>query len=101
MKKIKLGLKRIPNNQEMLFLKGKIYLDQKDIKSAIKYLEKSLTVNKPQIKIYICLTFCYFIMQNSEKMECYFNHAINLDGEFINAMHDDNILDKLINKYLS
>ena len=99
LKKIKLGLLKIPNNQEMYFLKGKILIDQQNIESAIKYFEKALTVNKPQVKIYIYLIFCYFIIQNSKKIECYYNRAINLDGEFINTKHDDNILEKLIDKY--
>ena len=97
LKKIKIGLLKIPNNQEMYFLKGIVYLNLYEIETASKYFEKSLKVNKPQVKNYIYLSLIYFITKNHEKMEYYFNLAINLDGEFINA--EGNIIEKLLDKY--
>lgn len=97
LKKIKIGLLKIPNNQEMYFLKGIVYLNLYEIETASKYFEKSLKVNKPQVKTYIYLSLIYFITKNHEKMEYYFNLAINLDGEFINA--EGNIIEKLLDKY--
>ena len=97
LKKIKIGLLKIPNNQEMYFLKGIVYLNLYEIETASKYFEKSLKVNKPQVKTYLYLSLIYFLTKNHEKIEYYFNLAINLDGEFINA--EENILDKLIDKY--
>ena len=94
---IKVGLLKIPNNQEMYFLKGIVYFNLHEIKTASKYFEKSLKVNKPQVKTYLYLSLIYFLTKNHEKIEYYFNLAINLDGEFINA--EENILDKLIDKY--
>lgn len=97
LKMIKVGLLKIPNNQEMYFLKGIVYFNLHEIKTASKYFEKSLKVNKPQVKTYLYLSLIYFLTKNHEKIEYYFNLAINLDGEFINA--EENILDKLIDKY--
>lgn len=99
LKKIKIGLLHIPNNQEMYFLKGIVYINLNEMETASEYLEKSLKVNKPQIKTYIYLSLIYFITKNHEKMEYYFNLAINLDGEFINRENEENILERLIDKY--
>ena len=97
LKMIKVGLLKITNNPEMYFLKGIVYFNLHEIKTASKYFEKSLQVNKPQVKTYLYLSLIYFLTKNHDKMEYYFNLAINLDEEFINA--EENILDKLIDKY--
>lgn len=99
LKKIKIGLLKIPNSQEMYFLKGKVNINQNKIESAIECFEKALTVNKPQVKIYMYLIFCYLRMKNSGKLAYYFNLAVNLDGEFINTKNEEYIVDKLIEKY--
>lgn len=55
LKRIKIGLKLIPNSQAMYFLMGKINCDLGKHDLAIQYLEKSLEFDLPQIKI-ICFT---------------------------------------------
>lgn len=100
LKKIKLGLSKIPASQEMYFLKGKIQLDQNNIESAITSFEKALTVNKPQTKIYCYLSLCYFFKKNTEKIEYYFNLAKNLDGEYVNIENTEDIVKKLMDKYI-
>lgn len=101
LKRIKIGLKLIPNSQEMYFLMGKINCDLGKHDLAIQYLEKSLEFDLPQIKIYVLLCLLYGLKED-ENSSKYFYYAINLDGEHIyEEKHDfNNILRELVEKYL-
>lgn len=102
LKRIKNGLKMIPDSQEMYFLKGKIYYDLKECDLAVKSLEKSLELDLPQIKIYVLLCLLYSLKNDAENASKYFYYAINLDGEYSANMELDfeKILMKLTKKYL-
>ena len=100
LKRINYGLKSIPYSQELLFLKGRVYNDQKMYSLAIKYFEQSLRMGLPNIKTYLYLYLCYSLLNEPKSADKYFNHAINLEG-YCNMVFDSNdLLIKLIEKYL-
>ena len=100
LKRIDSGLKFIPHSQELLFLKGRIYNDQKRYKLAIKYFKQSLKLGLPNIKTYLYLHNCYIMLYESKNAGKYFNYAINLEG-YCNMVFDSNeLLIQLIDKYL-
>ena len=102
LKKIKYGLKNIPQSQEMYFLKGKVYNDLGDNTQAIRYLEKSLEFSLPQIKTYVLLSLLYSKQEDMENTFKYFYYAVNLDEEYdIQEEYDfEEVLMGLTNKYL-
>lgn len=102
LKRIKYGLKMIPQSQEMYFLKGRIYNDLGDNDLAIKYLEKSLELDLPQIKTYVLLSLLYSKQDDVENTFKYFYYAVNLDEEYdIHEKYDfEEVLKGLTKKYL-
>ncbi len=100
LKRIDYGLKCIPHSQELLFLKGRVYCDQKKYKLAIKYFEQSLRIGPPHIKTYICLYLCYNLLNESRNANKYFNYLINLGGYCNMVFDSDELLLHFIEKYL-
>ena len=100
LKRIDSGLKFIPYSQELLFLKGRIYNDQKRYNLAIKYFKQSLKLGLPNIKTYLYLHKCYIMLYESENADKYFNYAINLDGHCNMVFDPNELLIQLIDKYL-
>lgn len=100
LKKIDYGLKCIPNSQELLFLKGKVYCDQEKYKLAIKYFEQSLRIDLPHIKTYIFLCLCYAKLNESANANKYFNYLINLEGYYNMVFDSKELMSQLIEKYI-
>ena len=100
MKRVNYGLKMIPNSQELYFLKGRINLDQKHIKEAVKHFKTALKIDLPKIKIYVHLFFCYLALEDPENTSKYFNYAVNLDGNYNSTLDYDELLNNLIEKYI-
>lgn len=99
LKRIDYSLKIIPNCQELLFLKGRIYGDRKKHKQAIKYFEQSLKIGLPDVKIYVFLYIYYNMLNESKIADKYFNYAKNLGGYCNVVIDEDILLLELIKKY--
>ena len=81
-------LEKYPNQIEALTILGTAYLHQKDIKSGIKYLEKSISLNPQQNHALNNIGNGYYELGNYLKAISYFEKSIVLNPNDFNPYYN-------------
>ena len=85
------ALKLNPMNADAYFLKGFIYLDGKDTTTALSSFQTAIEVNPSHFDSYIVLGKIW-AYANFDYAEAYYNQALDLDPESVEALYNIGLL---------